>query len=178
MLRAKFVLFPLLCALPTIDGQDPDKERLDGDVAKIIKEVNEETERFRLYNACRPMRFSVIPLPTSDDTTIGQLRQIVREIQQAEATAKSRLRDTRLYTENHAKADFASLDVAITLTYYPAAYNINIAYRKWLTDEFGNCGSALTWESFGSGVDLESVLSEKLDEFLAMYLRVNEEACK
>ena len=63
------------------------------------------------------------------------------------------------------------------------AYSINVDYRKPVTDEFGVASLTTTWSTgslgtAGGASDIVQSLSGCLDEFLAAYLRINEETCE
>ena len=136
--------------------------------------TSNRSERFRLFNACRPMRLAVEQL-NDDAANIGLTRETLQ------AAAESRLRAARLYTEDPTRADFAYLYVNVNVT--GRAFNISLGYSKWVTDEFGQTSTAQTWHTGGTGTlggdtgHVVSSLSRELDTFLAAYLRINEEAC-
>ena len=143
---------------PAIAGQDTSNRR----------------DRFRLFNACRPMELVVEHL-NDDAADIGLDKKALQ------AAAESRLRAARVYTEDPVRADFSYLYVNVTVT--GRAFNISLEYSKWVTDEFGQSSNAQTWHTGGTGTQggnasyVVSSLSRELDTFLAVYLRVNEEAC-
>lgn len=130
-------------------------------------------ERFRLFNACRPMILVVERL--GDDA--GKIGLAEENLQVA---AESRLRAARLYTEDSERADFAYLYVNINVV--GRAYSISVHFNKRVSDTLGEFGTAITWTSgstgtSGNGSFIVSNLSQHLDRFLAAYLRVNEDAC-
>ena len=63
------------------------------------------------------------------------------------------------------------------------AVNVFVHYKKVVIDAFGEDGSATTWSTGSAGTHggnasyVVAGLSQHLDEFLAAYLHVNEEAC-
>ncbi len=150
-----------LLLAPAGDGQDTDK-------------LLERLEIFQLFNACRPMVLAVEGLG-DDAADIGLTEKDLQ------AAAESRLRAARLYTEDRTKSGQTYLYVNINV--FGPAFNTSIRYNKFLTDEFGRAAYAPTWNTGSIGTHggtasyIVSVLSQKLDEFLAAYLRVNEEAC-
>ena len=156
-------LIPLAAALwlaaPSASGQDS---------------VDRRIERFDLFNACRPMRLVVESLHAAAKD-IGLTKERLR------VAAESRLRAARMYTDSHDAADFSYLYVKVGVT--KRAFDIDVSYSKWLSDEFGRSGRAKTWErgSFGThGGDASRLVfqvSEHLDEFIAAYLRINEASC-
>ena len=130
-------------------------------------------ERFKLFNACRPVEFLIEPFD-GDEATIGLTRAALQ------AAAESRLRRARLYTELFERPDAGMLIVNVGVA--ARAFRISVQYLKVVTDEFGESAPTPTWSSSSFGVAsnagfIVSSLSQHLDRFLAAYLRVNEEAC-
>ena len=132
-------------------------------------------DRFRLFNACRPMELVVENL-SPDAQAVGLTRERIQ------LAAESRLRAARLYTESREKANYAYLYINIHVV--SPAYHIAVKYKKWVTDLVNNSnGSATTWATNGTGAHsgnadrIIQLLSGHLDEFLAGYLRANEPAC-
>ena len=142
--------------------------------AAIGQDTTSRLERFDLFNACRPMRLLIEQLG-DDEAAIGLAEADLQ------AAAESRLRAARLYTEDGAKANFAFLYVNAIVV--GRAVNVFVHYKKVVIDAFGEDGSATTWSIGSAGTHggnasyVVSGLSQHLDEFLAAYLRVNEEAC-
>ena len=141
----------------------------------IGQDVASRRERFKLFNACKPMQLVVESLP-SGATALGLTRESLQ------AAAESRLRAARLYTEAPEKADLAWLYVNVNVV--GLGHNISVQYKKSVTDAFGISGFAPTWEDGSTGTQgmtgasfILSGLAPLLDKFLAAYLRVNEEAC-
>lgn len=188
MMRAKFVLLPLLCALPLAAQGDQD-------VPAWI--------RFEVFNACRAM--SVVASLRGDEATIAAFGLTEEDLKTA---GKSRVQSARLYVDSifavldgevdlrkkHTIVDLQnngilSVDVHVT----PSAERISVSYSKRLTDEFQNVRYAKTWDAsepswhIGGGMlsmeakrvqgkrIMENV-SRLLDMFL--YLYANEEACE
>ena len=133
----------------------------------------DEWERFRLYNACRPM----------------ELRVHGRHEDRLRVTAESRLRAARLYTPPHSGfTSGATLLVThwskLCLTASSDSESVlTVSYKKPLTDPAsGVTDLCETWNttSFSSyddpGGTVQS-LSEAMDKFLLEYLRVNEKDC-
>ena len=132
-------------------------------------------DRFKLFNACRPMELVVENL-SPDAQAVGLTRERIQ------LAAESRLRAARLYTESREKANRAYL--YITIHVVGRAHDITVKYSKWVTDLATNSnGYAATWDTGSTGThggDVGSIiqsLSGHLDRFLAGYLRVNEPAC-
>ena len=132
--------------------------------------TQQSVERFRLYNACRPMGLMVEEL-TDGAAEIGLTE---------EALQAARLY-TEVFTEDyHAKADFAYLYVNVNVV--GTAFSVSVEYHKRVSDRFGQEGIPGTWRSSFTGTTrtagyIVSALSQHLDRFLAAYLRANEEAC-
>ena len=155
------------------------------EVAISDRFLKPEIERFHLFNACRPMGLRISHRLESMLTAIAPF------LGSLQAAAKNRLRAVGLYSRDLAKTGGASLYVYINAAGDGAggdvtitAYNISVSYRKVVFDEFGNPGSAATRVTGITGTPgkdadyMVSSLSQLLDEFLAAYLLVNEEACE
>lgn len=132
-------------------------------------------DRFRLFNACRPMELVVEDL-TPNAQAVGLTRERIQ------LAAESRLRAARLYTGSREKANRAYLYINIHVV--GRAHKISVQYKKWVTDLATNSnGLATTWNTGSTGTHggdagfIIQDLSSHLDEFLAGYLRVNESAC-
>ena len=138
------------------------------------QDTTDGLDRFRLFNACRPMDLVIESL--SDDAD-----KIALSRESLQAAAESRLRAARLYTEDPKGSNFAYLYVNVNV--FGPAFNIALEYKKLVSDEFGVAGLAPSWDSGSTGTHgknagyIVSSLSQHLDRFLAAYLRVNEEAC-
>ena len=133
-----------------------------------------QRERFELFNACRPMEVLIETLPSAA-ADIGLTEEALQ------AAAESRLRAARLYTDDDEKSDFASLYVNVSVT--GKAFSVWVWYNKVVTDAFDEPGRAMTHASGFMGPhgrnqrNVVGTLSQLLDDFLAVYLRVNEPAC-
>ena len=133
-----------------------------------------DRDRFKLFNACRPMKLVVENL-TPDAQAVGLTRERIQ------LAVESRLRAARLYTESTEKANDTYLYVYIHVVGH--AFTIIVSYYKLVTDLVNNSnGLATTWIAEGTGTSEDAGfiiqgLSGHLDEFLAGYLRVNEPAC-
>ena len=126
-------------------------------------------ERFGLLNECRPVVLDLI-LPDDAPRELAKRTRVATE---------SRLRSARLLS-----ADARSL-LRVHVNVVDRAFSVNISYVKLMRDlETGLVGLAGFW-SRGStgvygGVDVGFIVSsvaEKVDEFLADYLRINDAAC-
>ena len=148
--------------------------------SRLPSELWKNIERLQLFNACRPMLLFIGGLD-DDAAAIGLTESTVQ------AAAESRLRAARLYAGDI--LDMSKKKTVIALLFVKVAvgrraFNISVDYNKVVADEFGGSGLAVTWgtESFGAHDGdagfIVSSLSQRLDEFLAAYLRVNEAACE
>ena len=159
-------------------GQERDDE--DKIVDQIPAGIGEQEqgngiERFELFNACRPMRLIIEELD-SDANSIGLTEAMLQ------AAVESRLRAARLYTENRGPSDGARLYVNIKVV--GPAFGFSLDYGKRVSDRFGLSSLATTWDISVTGTHgrdagyIVNSLSQKIDMFLAAYLRVNESACE
>ena len=139
------------------------------------QEPTTSLERFRLFNACRPMAL-VIESMSEGAAAIGLTKELLQ------AAAESRLRAARLYTEDlSSRSDYSYLYVNVNVV--GPASSISVEYKKEVVDMFGKSGIATTWDTGSAGTArnsgvILSYFSQHLDQFLAAYLRVNEEDCR
>ena len=131
-----------------------------------------DTERFELFNECRPMELIVEDLP--DDAADIDLTE-----ERIQTIAESRLRAARLY-EAQGLNPFLSINVAV----FGPTFNLLVEYRKPLYDPASDTTRpAITWTSGVIGTHggdagyILQALSEYLDRFVLQYLRVNEDSC-
>ena len=141
----------------------------------VQAQVVSELDRFRLFNAYRPMLLVVERL-SSDAQAAGLTRERIQ------LAAESRLRAARLYTESIEKANAAYLYININVG--GPAFSISVRYQKLVTDLATNSDNvASTWNTGSTGTHggdtgfIIQDLSSHLDRFLAGYLRVNEPTC-
>ena len=131
------------------------------------------SERFQLFNECRPMFLSVTPYEgDADYAAIGLTTDRIQTM------AESRLRAARLYDAD------AETILSVFVRVSSRAFTSEVSYYKPLYDVVSDVTAyAKTWikSSVGThGGDAGYILqglSEKLDEFILEYLRVNEAAC-
>lgn len=133
------------------------------------------SDRFRLYDECQPMVLLITAPDKAKESGITEAR--------LQVAAESRLRAAGLYggrSEHHFEPVLHLLVHVQKLTFV-----VEVRYMKPVTDQYGLSQIATTWSSgdygshggSGSTYIMASVY-ENLDEFLAAYLRVNEQACK
>ena len=99
-----------------------------------------------------------------------------------QVTAESRLRAARLYTEDSVKSEGTFLYVNAAVL--GRAWRFDVNYFKTVSDPVsGETSIAPTWRAGSLGTHsgdpgyIIQALSEKVDEFLVEYLRVNEKHC-
>ena len=155
---ASLGLFLLLCASPRL----------------LSGQAKSRTERFELFNQCRPMGLTVEGL--SKDAGKINLRK-----SQIQAAAESRLRAARLYDSDELSSSWLYINISIV----GRAHGVFLMYNRFLSDpDNGTDGDAVTWYSGNAGTHgnnphfILSILSEHLDRFIADYLRVNHPACE
>jgi len=127
-------------------------------------------DRFRLYTGCADVYLGVEDIPTNDARLTKSQVQI---------TGRSRLRGARIY-KDAALTPYLYVNVNVVGN----AFNISVEFNKWLTDEWGEGGTGVTWHkamagtySGSSGFILQGV-GQLVDIFIDEYLRVNAEACE
>ena len=175
---------PTVLAIARARGEDY-LRALGGDEGVESWGLEKRTERFSLYNACKPMQIYV-QLQQSDDEKIDLTEAEVR------AAVESRLRAAGLY-DSDASSIFGVHVLLLASRYTDGAragwsYTQKAYFEKWLWDEVSaEEWLAPTWgrSATGYGPPNSSTRSMILDgirgymdEFLAEYLRVNEAACK
>lgn len=155
MLRFLILAALLPCALPA-SGQD-------------AVGVN---ERFGLFAACQPM--SVVVADQSKDAI--EIGLTTKSIQ---ALAEGRLRAARLYKDSP-----VNNALLVLIWVEGLAFNISVEFIKRVRDEHGKTGLATTWSANTTGTHGRSetyvmfALSDRIDEFIVKYLRVNETDCQ
>ena len=134
------------------------------------------SDRFALWNDCRPVRLLVQNL-INDAADIGLKKEAIS------VAVRSRLRAARLYTAEMGWPPSSWLYINVNIV--GAAFNITVEYNKWLTDSIsGEPGWAATWSKGSAGTHgrnsgfVLSGISRFTDSFIDEYLRVNEDACK
>ena len=140
-------------------------------------EVSESYYRFMLFNHCGPIPVMVMGL-SKDAEGIGLSQDSLQ------TALESRLRSARLYKPISSMDDVLNPHLTLRVGVLNHAFSIDLSYVKWVchpdTDE---CGTTPTWSSTafgthsGDGGYIRSAVSEKIDQFLVEYLRVNEESC-
>ena len=141
--------------------------------------ADNDFERFQLWNECRPMLLNVVLPMVKKATAIGLTAHSL------EVAVRSRLRGSRLYTEDASESFWSRLSIVVNL--YPDddvhTFTTSVEYRKVVTDFHGQTDYAIVWQDgqFGNATDgsfIRNSIAETTDEFLDAYLRVNETACK
>ena len=131
-----------------------------------------ESDRFYLWNECRPTSLFVERLP--DDATATGLTEEAIEI-----AVRSRLRAARLYSDSALSYLYINVNVV------GRAFGIGVEYNKYVRDLATKLERrATTWDVGSTGThggDSNFILSgvtQHTDEFIDEYLRVNTDACK
>jgi len=138
------------------------------------RQMELERERFELFSQCQPLRLVV---ESVRENTAGLTTE---RLQQA---AEGRLREAGLFSDSRLPP--SSPILYINANVVREAYSVDVAFRKWLHDPASDrFSSATTWDSGSAGThagNSEFILSSmlrQLEEFIAAYQRVNEEACE
>ena len=133
--------------------------------------VEERLARFRLFNNCEPMSFTIESLPT-DAVEIGLTENLLSDL------LESRLRAARLYDESEYKYLYLNVNMI------GQSFSFDLEYSKILYDPVsGYSFLAKTWSSGVTGTSggnagyIREAVSEQLDRFILEYLRVNESSC-
>ena len=124
-----------------------------------------DSDRFQLWNACRPMGLVVEKL-SEDATAIGLTREAVS------VAVRSRLRAARMYRAGGG-VPFLGARVAVV----GSAFDILVNYAKWLNDPVsGVSRGATTWSTGSTGTHGRNVsyilssVSQHVDKFIDEYL--------
>ena len=138
----------------------------------VAQVADGRAERFDLFTDCSPIYLVVEPLD-SEDRSSGLTEQSIRNV------ATISLRSAHLYTKKE-----AHVFLYVRVTTAGNAVTISIGLYKGVFDRYTNeWGLANTWIAGMTGTygrNAAKVLantSRLMDEFLAKYLQVNEEAC-
>ena len=140
--------------------------------------------RFELYNACKPINISVGLQLSGNEGVQGLTEETIQ------AAVESRLRAARLYDSDASSYYFVYvhlMDDRIGDKHVGWVYGTNVSFKKWVWDEAsGHRRFASTWERSSMGTAPDSGVGEAIlgsirgymDQFLAEYLRLNEEECE
>ena len=131
-----------------------------------------DQDRFQLFNECRPMNIIVEQYAgDSDWTDIGLTVDRIRTM------AESRLRAARLYDAT------ALTHLYVNVNVLSRNFSVSLDHFKLLYDPVSDqTAYAPTWNRATLGTHSEDagyilqVLSERFDQFILEYLRVNEDA--
>ena len=131
-----------------------------------------DTDRFELWNDCRPMGLVVQDL-SEDAAQIGLTKERIA------IAVRSRLRAARLYEVSATPFLYVNVNV------FSPSFHVIIDYNKFVQDLVtGKTGPASTWMIYGIGTHGEdagyilSGVAMNMDRFIDEYLRVNEDACR
>ena len=146
-----------------------------------------QTERFELFNECRPMDLTVLFLDLDGGTGLTKDR--------IQTMAESRLRAARLYDADAETllGVYVVLDGAGAfkweVIYYKPLYDAvsgeTLTRKTWISENNAGVGIQfrsgifrLSYDTHGGDADvIMQGLSERLDKFILEYLRVNEASC-
>ena len=166
-------LIPFVAATMIMFGTHAARAQETGSLAEEIN-ASSIMRSFLLSDAPMGMSVTITEKQTGD---LGLTKETV------ENAVESRLRAARLFTKDSSSEGLGQyLNVAITGV--GPAFGLVLRLKRQLTDTgFDLPGVVSIWETSsvgthgGDGHYILGALSEYLDEFLAKYLRVNEEAC-
>ena len=129
-----------------------------------------------LFTGCAPMDFVVESLDPEDSQRTGLARQDILN------AVESRLRVARLFAPREKQNRRQYLYIRVSLL--GSAFNIDVELGRYLDNlGYGFGGYAMVWHTGsigthgGNGQYVLGIVSRYLDEFIASYLRVNEEHC-
>ena len=135
-------------------------------------DADAQHERFELFTGCAPLNLIVEPDPDRPDFTAA-----------VTAAAESRLRAARLFTESPVGTPWLQVHVNRLGTDNRGPFGLDVNLLKMVHDVVADrIHHAQTWHAgaVGTGGDdyIINTLSQHFDQFLAAYLRVNEDACE
>ena len=138
--------------------------------------IEENLEYFGLFNTCKPVSIWVSEL-SSDAKEISLRKADIENI------VESRLRSARIFLELD-KSWFLSSTLFINVAVVGAAFMVDIDFSKPMRDEtLEHTQRVRTWGTnilgtHGRNADyILSAVRSQTEEFVADYLRVNDEAC-
>lgn len=139
----------------------------------VAAEKITDVDLFGLWHGCYSMGLLVSSEGAAD---IGLTKEAIT------VAARSKLRAARLYRTDPG-TPFLFVRVHVVRT----AFHISVDYIKWVEDSVsGVSRPARTWERLSTGTHrrdasyasyILSAVSQKMDEFIDEYLRVNRNAC-
>ena len=129
-----------------------------------------------LFTGCAPMNLLVEELDSEDTRATGLTTKAI------ENAAESRLRAARLFVPLEKQIDDQFLYIRVSIV--GSAFSIKVELGRYL-DNLGHGigGIAKVWDASstgthgGNGQYILGSVSQHLDEFIASYLRANEEHC-
>ena len=132
---------------------------------------------YGLRTACAPMQLVVESLGPEDTRQTGLTEEAIMN------AAESRLRAARLFVPFTYRREDREQYLYINVNIVGHAFGISISLRRYLDLGYGWTAFAIVWRTgsvgtrSGDGQYILGVVSKYLDEFIASYLRVNEEHC-
>ena len=137
--------------------------------APALAQLNVRNE-FELFVDCKPV-----------DLVVGDINAEGEDVVTGEAirnAARARLRSAGIMYDRQATSH-----LLINFYVVGPAFHLNVAFYKWVVDEYGNGGPGVTWEVGGTGTHsgsgdyILSNVSLFMDEFIVEYFRANDFAC-
>ena len=146
------------------------------DTSSLVEEIQHILDHAELFTHCTPMGLSV----TLTEEKTGDLGLTKGSVENA---VESRLRAARLFTE-FSLSEKGDQYLEVNITGIGSTFGLELDLKRALKDTgFGLPGIVAVWDRTsvgrhgGDGQYILGTLSKSVDEFLAKYLRVNEEAC-
>ena len=143
-------------------------------LSEELEPASEGVPRFQLYVACQPIHV-IVEEQTPDAKEIGLTRTRIM------AAAEARLRAARIFSEKMTAPFFLHIQVVVARQ----AFHVQLSLMKRVMDYFSlKDNFAYTWKRDAIGTHVTdsmyilSNLSMLLDEFIAEYFRVNQDACE
>ena len=167
----RYFAIALAAVVLSVAGASARANNLDDAIESIVEEA--ESDRFQLWNSCRPVTLSVQGIAKDKDAAKIGLKQETVVI-----AARSKLRIARLY------ADRAIAALIVDVTVVGAAFHIGVDYWKPVKDvASGLQRRAGTWGAYQVGTHgdnasfIISSVSELIDRFIDSYLGTNDSVC-
>lgn len=134
-------------------------------------DVGVDTDKFRLFNKCQPVTYSL----ALQDDDLGLSEEAIRTM------IESRLRAARIYSDT----EWNGSSIRVTINVNKNAFSTTIMFNKLFQDTVfsEDIGSAITWMEGGIGLSggradfVMNSVSQKMDGFINEYMRVNGSAC-
>ena len=143
---------------------------------QLANEILASMNRFKLWNACNPVRLAVAKL-NDDASEIGLTKERI------ETLVRSRLRAARIYEDDAHAYELPYLFVNVHVV--GSAFSMRLELRKTVIDAVSREERMTsTWHIGSTGMHIGDAsfilqgISEHTDKFIDEYLRVNAKACR